>query len=88
MTSLNMLHYLGSHEAGNVPIGEVTKILIVIKCRITLEWGWPYSKCSFGKVYCRIYCKAKYPTCIRQYTSPTDHFEYSLYSLNNFDIFK
>ena len=46
-----MLHFIGWHEACNAPIGEVTKILIVIKRRRTLERGQPYSKCLLGEVY-------------------------------------
>ena len=49
-----------------------------------LEWGYPYSKFSFGEVYRRIYVrKSRFtaPLTLQRYTFPNEKFEYS-YILN------
>ena len=48
-----------------------------------IRWGQPYSKCSFGEAYHRLYgrkrvaIKRNFRPYNRRYTSPNEHFKYS-----------
>ena len=53
LTSLIMSHFVGWHAA----LCDLQRSSFCSNCRSALEWGWPYSKFSFGEVYCRIYVR-------------------------------